>query len=104
MEFALFAPTRRATLAFPSPFLRNEATVLEIESGDPGGAQSSQAREVTSFESGFKHELIAFHDAVVAGTRPPTTGADTRRDIALCQAIIECGRTGRPIDRPTGAA
>ena len=104
MEFALYAPDRRVTLSFPSPFLRNEPAILEIESGDPGGARLAQSREVTSYESGFKNELIAFHDAIVHGTEPPTTGADVRRDIALCQAIIECHRLGRPIDHPTRAA
>lgn len=101
MEFALYAPARRITLSFPSPFLRNEPTILEIESGEAGTAQSTLSREITSFESGFKHELVAFHDAVVKGTKPPTTGADAVRDIALCEAIIECHRTGRPVDQPT---
>ena len=31
MEFALYAPDRRLRLTFPSPFLRNEPAVLEIE-------------------------------------------------------------------------
>jgi predicted dehydrogenase len=101
MEFALYAPARRVSLSFPSPFLRNEPTVLEIEDGDAGTARSTLSREITSFESGFKNELIAFHDAVTRGTTPPTTGADTMRDIALCQAIIECFRTGLPIQDPT---
>lgn len=104
MEFALYAPAQRLTLSFPSPFLRNEPTILEIESGQSGTAQSSVSREITSYESGFKNELLAFHDAVVNGTTPPTTGADAVRDIALCQAIIECHRTGRPVDHPTRIA
>ncbi|MBI2706181.1 MAG: Gfo/Idh/MocA family oxidoreductase [Actinobacteria bacterium] len=101
MEFALYAPARRITLSFPSPFLRSEPTILEIESGEAGTARSTLSREITSYESGFKNELIAFHDAVVRGTKPPTTGADALRDVALCQAIIECHQTGRPIDHPT---
>ena len=101
MEFAMYAPARRITLSFPSPFLRNEPTILEIESGESGTARSSLSREITSYESGFKNELLAFHDAIVKGTPPPTTGADAVRDIALCQAIIECHRTGRPVDHPT---
>ena len=104
MEFALYAPDRRVTLSFPSPFLRSEPTILEIESGDPGSATSALSREITSYASGFKNELIAFHEAVVQGTRPPTTGSDAMRDIALCQAIIECHRTRRPIERPSEAA
>lgn len=104
MEFALYAPDRRVTLSFPSPFLRNEPTILEIEAGDSGTAQSLVSQEITSYESGFKRELIAFHDAVTNGTRPVTPGTDGMADIALCQAIIESSRTGRPVDHPTRTA
>lgn len=104
MEFALYAPDRRVTLSFPSPFLRNEPTILEVEAGETGAARSHVSQEITSYESGFKRELIAFYDAVTNGTRPLTSGADAMRDIALCQAIIESFRTGRPIDQPTRTA
>ncbi len=104
MEFALYAPDRRVTLSFPSPFLRNEPTILEVEAGEAGTARSHVSKEIVSYESGFKRELIAFHDSVVNGTRPVTSGADAMRDIALCQAIIESSRTGRPVDQPTRPA
>ena len=104
MEFALYDPARRLTLSFPSPFLRSEPTILEIEDGDVGAARLVVSREITSYESGFKNELIAFHEAIVRGTKPPTTGADALHDIALCQAIIACQVSGRPIDNPTRAA
>jgi len=104
MEFALYSPDRRVTLSFPSPFLRSEPTILEIETGVAGSAESGVSHQITSYESGFKRELIAFHDCVVNGTPPLTSGADALRDIALCQAIIESHRTGRPIDHPTESA
>jgi predicted dehydrogenase len=102
MEFAFFAPDRRVCLSFPSPFLRNEPAVLEIEGGEPGRARSWQSREVVSYESGFKAELEAFHQSAVTGTAPPTSGRDGLRDIALCEAIIECHRKGGPVDDPAG--
>jgi predicted dehydrogenase len=101
MEFALYGPDRRVTLAFPSPYLRSEPTILQIEGGDPGSARSWRSEEITSYESAFKGELVAFHDCVVKGDRPVTSGLDGMRDIALCQAIIESHRTGRPVDHPT---
>jgi predicted dehydrogenase len=101
MEFALYAPERRVTLSFPSPFLRSEPSLLEIEEGEPGTARSRVVQEVTSYESPFKRELQAFHDSVVNGTTPLTSGVDGMRDIALCQSIITCFRTGRPVDHPT---
>jgi predicted dehydrogenase len=102
MEFALYAPGRRVTLSFPSPFLRNEAAVLEAEGGDPGTARSWRTQETVSHESGFRAELVAFHDSAVSGAAPLTPGQDGLRDIALCQAIIECHRKGAPVDDPTG--
>jgi len=102
MEFAFFAPDRRVCLSFPSPFLRNEPAVLEIEGGEPGRARSWQSREVVSYASGFQAELEAFHHSAVTGTPPPTSGRDGLRDIALCEAIIECHRQGGPVDDPAG--
>jgi predicted dehydrogenase len=104
MEFALYAPDGRVRLAFPSPYLRNEPSLLEIEGGEPGTARSWRSEEVVSYESAFKRELIAFHDCVVSGTEPVTSGLDGLRDIALCQAIIEGHRLGRPVDHPTAPA
>ena len=45
MEFALYAPDRRVTLSFPSPFLRNEPTTIEIEGGDPAPPGRGAARK-----------------------------------------------------------
>ena len=103
MEFALYAPDRRIRLAFPSPFLRNEPAVLEIEGGDLVSVRSWRTEEVVSHESGFKRELAAFHESAVGGTAPPTSGRDGMRDIALCQAIIECHRRQAPVDEPSRA-
>jgi len=102
MEFALYAPDRRLRLTFPSPFLRNEPATLEIEDGWAGAARAWRTEEVTSYESGFKRELEAFHDWIVTGRRPVTAGRDGLRDIALCQAIIDCHHHGAPVDDPAG--
>jgi predicted dehydrogenase len=101
MEFAMYAPDRRVTLSFPSPFLRNEPATIVTEGGDPGTTRTWRNEEIVSYESAFKRELSAFHHSVVAGKKPVTCGNDGLRDIALCQAIIESHRTGRPVDRPT---
>jgi len=100
MEFAVYAPDRRLRLSFPSPFLRNEPAVLEIEGGDSASARSWRTEETVSYESGFKRELAAFHESVVSGSAPVTSGRDGLRDIALCEAIIECHRRQAPVDKP----
>jgi len=101
MEFALYAPERRLTLSFPSPFLRRDPTLVRSEEGEPGTTASSESVEVTSYESAFKRELIAFHDAVVNSTPPATPGSDVIRDIALCRAIILAAHSGQPVERPS---
>ena len=101
MEFALFAPDRRATLSFPSPFLRSAPALLHVETGVAGSTQSWDSEEIVSYESSFKRELEAFHAWVVDGVAAATPGIDGMRDVALCQAIIASSRTGQPIDRPT---
>jgi predicted dehydrogenase len=104
MEFALYSPDRRISLTFPSPFLRSAPTIIATEDGESGTARTVVAEEVTSYESSFKRELVAFHDAVVNGAPIPTPGRDAARDIAFCEAIIRCARTGQAIDHPTATA
>lgn len=103
MEFAMYAPGRRATLSFPSPFLRNEPSHLIVEGGDPGTAASWRREEIIGYESGFRRELEAFGSCVINGAIPVTSGRDGLADIALCQAIIECHRQRRPIPNPAAA-
>jgi len=100
MEFALIGKDRHVTLTFPSPFLRNEPTLLEIESGDPGTTRSWTTAETTSYESAFKLELREFHRAITTDTPPLTPGEDGLRDIAICQAIIQCFRSRQPVEDP----
>ncbi|MEP7045543.1 MAG: Gfo/Idh/MocA family oxidoreductase [Ilumatobacteraceae bacterium] len=101
MEFACYGPDKRVSLNFPSPFLRSAPTTLEIEGGDNGSARSWRTEEITSYDSAFKAEIVAFHDCVVTGRAPLTDADDALHDIALCQSIIRCFQTGAPIDQPS---
>ena len=94
MEFACYGPDKRVTLNFPSPFLRSAPTMLEVEGGDNGSARSWRTEEITSYDSAFKAELLAFHDCVVTAGRPLTDADDALHDIAMCQAIIRSFQTG----------
>ena len=101
MEFAWYAPDKRITLTFPSPFLRSAPTVLRVEGGDTGTARSWCTEEISSYDSPFKAELLAFHDCVVSGRAPVTDADDSLHDLALCQSIIRCSQTRSPIDHPS---
>ena len=90
MEFAFYSPERRVTLAFPSPFLRSMPTLLITEEGEAlPSPHASRTEEVASYRESFKEELIHFHDCVVNGRKPITSGDDALRDIALCEAVVE---------------
>lgn len=101
MEFACYGPDKRVTLNFPSPFLRSAPTVLEVEGGDTGSARSWRTEEITTYDSAFKAELVAFYDCVVHGRAPMTDAQDALHDIAMCQSIIRSFQTGMPIDNPS---
>jgi predicted dehydrogenase len=101
MEFAFYAPERRLTLSFPSPFLRNMPTLLIDEGGEAGTAKSYRREEVASYAEGFREELVHFHACVTEGRPPETSGADGLRDIALCESIVAVHRSRTPRSRPT---
>ena len=87
-EFAFFYPERRATLVFPSPFLRGAPVELVREGGSQEGPRSWRTVETISFESAFKRELLEFYGCITQDREPRTTAEDAVRDVALCQAII----------------
>jgi predicted dehydrogenase len=87
-EFSFFYPERRATLVFPSPFLRSAPVELVLEGGSQESPRSWRTVETLSFQSAFKRELLEFHACVTDDREPRTTAEDAVRDVALCQAII----------------
>ncbi|MGA7911370.1 MAG: Gfo/Idh/MocA family oxidoreductase, partial [Candidatus Dormiibacterota bacterium] len=87
--------------SFPSPFLRSMPTLLVTEDGVAKSPRSSRTEEITSYRESFKEELIHFHDCVTRGREPVTSGRDTIRDIALCEAIVAVHRSRAPRDHPS---
>jgi predicted dehydrogenase len=104
MELAFYAPDRRLTLSFPSPFLRSMPTVLQVEGGEPSSHSSWRNEQIVSYAESFKEELIHFHDCVTVGRAPVTSGEDALRDIALCEAIVDAHLARRAREKPTDAA
>jgi predicted dehydrogenase len=100
-DLSFYAPGERATLSFPSPFLRNMPTQLVIERGEPGTASSWRTVQTVSYEEAFKRELLEFHASVVEEREPRTPGHDALRDIALCQSIVQSFVEGRAVSSPS---
>jgi predicted dehydrogenase len=96
-QFSFFAPQQRASLIFPSPFLRSMPTELVLEGGSTETSRAWRTAERVSYESAFKRELIEFYDCVTKNRAPRTTAEEAVRDVAVCQAIITqhlAGHTG----------
>jgi predicted dehydrogenase len=101
MEFAFYAPDRRLTLSFPSPFLRSVPTLLHDEGGASPSSRAWRNEQVVSYAESFKEELIHFHDCITAKRPPLTSGEDALRDIALCEAVVDAHLSHRALDKPT---
>lgn len=106
-RFAFYAPDRRVSLSFPSPYLRSAPGELVVEGGAPGRTSSWRTAETASYEEAFELELEAFHALVCDDVEVPTTGSDALRDVELCAAIIRAaaGRStaGSRPDAPSAA-
>jgi predicted dehydrogenase len=100
-ELAFYGANERATLRFPSPFLRSMPTELVREGGTPGTPSAWTSVETVSYEEAFKRELVELHVAVTEGRDPRTSGRDAIRDIALAEALIHAAADGNPIQAPT---
>jgi predicted dehydrogenase len=100
-DWSFYAPDQRATLRFPSPLLRNAPTELVLEGGEPGTTASWRTERTVSYAEAFKRELEAFHEAIVGGEPPRTSGEDALRDVLLSQAIVRAHVDRAPVERPS---
>jgi predicted dehydrogenase len=87
-ELAFYGPDARASLVFPSPFLRSMPTRLVLEGGEVGTPSTYRTERVVAFDEAFKRELREFHACIVDAREPRTPGTDAIRDIALSQSVI----------------
>lgn len=99
-ELAFVGAESRATLTFPSPFLRNMPTRLVVEGGAPGTSDSWRTERTASFDEAFRRELLELHACIAEDREPRTPGSDALRDVALCGAIARTADDRRPRSRP----
>jgi predicted dehydrogenase len=86
-EFSFYASDGRVHIRFPSPYLRNEPTIVDIERME--GDELQMTRVITSYEEAFKRELLEFDDGVRTGRQPLTDGEGFRLDL---EVLIEIAR------------
>jgi predicted dehydrogenase len=84
-DYSFYASDGRVHIRFPSPYLRNVPTIVDVESMD--GPELRETRITTSYQEAFKLELVHFHDCVTQGRRPLTDAIGFRMDLELLTAI-----------------
>jgi predicted dehydrogenase len=86
-DYSFYASDGRVHIRFPSPYLQNVPTIVDVETMD--GTELRETRIVASYEEAFKMELIHFHECVTRGERPLTDAAGFRTDLELLTAIAQ---------------
>ena len=89
-SLTVYAPHNVLSIVFPSPFLKNAATV--VEEWEMDGDHYRESRTTASYQEAFKLELIHFHDCIVNGKTPHTPATEGRAQIALLIEMIKAYR------------
>lgn len=93
-SMTVYGPDSVVSIVFPSPFLKNAATVVEEWRMD--GSRYRESTTTASYEEAFKLELIHFHDCIVNGQTPRTPATTGRAQIALLIDMIRACRALGP--------
>lgn len=79
------SPNLRATLIFPSPYIRHEPTKLEVERMD--GETLVVEDRVVSYDEAFRAEVHHFRESVLSGKPPSITVDEAEKDARWIEAI-----------------
>lgn len=86
--FAFHGSDERVQITFPSPYLRNAPTYVDV--ARMNGGELEQTHLTVSYEEAFKRELLEFDDCVRTGRTPRTTAEGFRQDL---EVLTEIART-----------
>jgi predicted dehydrogenase len=84
-SFAFYSSEGRVLIRFPSPYLRNAPTLIDVERMD--GDELHVTRLTASYEEAFKRELLELDDAIRGGRPPRTDGPGFRQDLEVLTEI-----------------
>ena len=79
------SPNLRATLIFPSPYIRHAPTKLEVERME--GETLVVEDRVVSYDEAFRAEVHHFRESVLAGKAPSITVEEAVKDARWIEAI-----------------
>jgi predicted dehydrogenase len=84
-DYSFYGSDGRVHIRFPSPYLKNASTIVEVESME--GVELHVDRIVASYDEAFRLELLHFYECVVNGASPLTDVVGFRSDLELLGAI-----------------
>lgn len=83
--FSFHASDGRVLIRFPSPYLRNEPTLVDVERMH--GEELQVTRLTASYEEAFKRELLELDDCIRSGRPPRTDAPGFRQDLEVLTEI-----------------
>lgn len=83
--FSFHASDGRVLIRFPSPYLRNEPTLVDVERMH--GEELHVTRLTASYEEAFKRELLELDECIRTGRPPRTDGPGFRQDLEVLTEI-----------------
>ncbi len=83
--FAFHGSEELVRVIFPSPYLRNAPTHVDV--ARMNGGELEETRLTVSYEEAFKRELLEFDECVRLGRAPRTTGPGFRQDLEVLTTI-----------------
>ena len=86
-DFSFYGSEERVHIRFPSPYLRNEPTPVEIERMD--GDELHVTRFIASYEEAFKLELLHLYECVVERKQPLTNASAFLTDLKVLIQIAQ---------------
>lgn len=89
----VYGSRERVSLSFPTGFSIGLPTEVVVQGMEADGTPWKK-QVATSHESSFLRELIYFHQCIVEGKAPETSGDAAIADIALVRDIILAARSG----------
>jgi len=88
----VYGARERVLMSFPTGFSIGLPTEVTVQGMETDGTPWKK-EVVVSHESSFLRELVSFHDCVVNGKQPETSGEAAIADIALVRDIILAARS-----------
>lgn len=85
---SIYSDYSNLELKFPWPYLKNAPTIVTLDENLGQSDMPVESEVKTSFSEAYRTELLHFHDCIITGKEPITSGRDAVKDLELMTKII----------------